>query len=119
MSGFSLGRGGGAGGAGKLDQLRDVNVGASPADNATLVYSTATSAWGAGTITTGTTLALQGLTNVSLSNPSANQSLLFDGSAWRNGLIGSNNISAGAVNAAAHRHWGCGERQDSGIRCHG
>ena len=100
MSGFSRGRGG-SGGAGKLNQLRDVNVGASPADNATLVYSTATAQWGAGSVVTGTTLSLQGLTNVSLSNPSNHQTLIFNGTSWSNGLIGSNNISAGAVDAAA------------------
>ena len=99
MGAFSTG--GGAGGASKLSRLRDVRVGSTIADNAVLVYSTATGAWGDAALVSGTTLSLQGLSNVTLSNPSNHQLLIFDGSSWGNGLIGSNNISAGAVNAAA------------------
>ena len=55
---------GGVGGASNLDGLTDVNTGASPANGSVLVYATATDTWGAGSVVSGSTIALNGLTDV-------------------------------------------------------
>lgn len=55
---------GGVGGASNLNGLTDVNTGASPANGSVLVYATATDTWGAGSVVSGSTIALNGLTDV-------------------------------------------------------
>ena len=98
MSGISVG--GGAGGASKLDKLRDVNVGTSPSNNAVLVYSTATDQWGAGSIVTGNSFALNGLTDVAVNSLSSGQALVTNGTSWTNGAVGTSGIQDDAVTAA-------------------
>ena len=90
----------GGGGASSLNELTNVNTGASPANNAVLVYSTATGEWGAGSIVTGNAFALNGLTDVAISNAANGQALVFNGTSWTNGPVGSAGIADDAVTSA-------------------
>ena len=88
--------GAGVGGAVKLDGLTDVNVGASPANSSVLVYSTATDTWGAGTVVSGSTIALNGLTDVT-GTSTQGLPLVRQSSAYGFAALGSGGIADGAV----------------------
>ena len=88
--------GAGAAGATKLAGLTDVNPGASPADNSVLVFSTSTGVWGAGSIVSGNTIALAGLTDVT-GTSTEGQALLRKSSSYGFGEVGSGGLADGAV----------------------
>ena len=91
--------GAGAGGATKLSGLTDVNTGASPADASVLVFSTTTGVWGAGTVVSGNTIALAGISDVT-GTSTEGLALLRKSSGYGFGQLGSGAIANDAVTAA-------------------
>ena len=86
----------GVGGPSNLDGLSDVNIGASPADSSVLVYSTATDTWGAGSVVSGSTIALNGLTDVT-GTSTVGLPLVRQSSSYGFAALGSAGIADDAV----------------------
>ena len=86
----------GVGGASNLNGLSDVNTGASPANGSVLVYATATDTWGAGSVVSGSTIALNGLTDVT-GTSTAGLPLVRKSSSYGFEALGSGGIADDAV----------------------
>lgn len=79
-----------------LSKMRDVQI-TSLADGDGLLWNAAASKWKNGPAGGGAT-ALSGLSDVTISSPSLNQGLIYDGSKWINGSLTIDSISDGVHN---------------------
>ena len=87
------------GGAAALNDLENVNTG-TPSNQQVLVYNSSTATWGAATPTSFSTIAMSGISDVSLSGLAQDQILIYDGSEWTNDVIYTDLIENSAITSA-------------------